>query len=394
MGRPASIKKCPDCHQPGLKRNGTRNGKIRWRCTNCGSSPSRTRPDTTQLAQFTALLAWIKGKESQGEVDGTRTGRTARRQFSWCWNVPIPKPPVTGEIFDEVFLDGNYLPHHWCILLARSSTGPVTTWQWCNTETAAAYQAVLARMAPPVVVAIDGSGGCQKALKETWPDVTVQRCLVHVHRNNLRDLTSKPRTGAGKALLALSQTLLKVTNLDEAAIWSANLAAFYSEYDTWLKARTYAREDPEEALRRGKKPSGWWYTHERDRRVYYRFDRLFTNGQLFAFLTAIPGTILERTTNPVEAINAQITRLIGLHPGLSEDHMIAAVEWLLYSYTENPSTPAEILKNWRNNGEPTRRLIPKHKKQPTPQGPQKWGTAPTPEEGLWARKGWAGKWQP
>ena len=206
MGRPASIKKCPDCHQPGLKRNGTRNGKIRWRCTNCGSSPSRTRPDTTQLAQFTAFLAWIKGKESQGEVDGTRTGRTARRQFSWCWNVPIPKPPVTGEIFDEVFLDGNYLPHHWCILLARSSTGPVTTWQWCNTETAAAYQAVLARMAPPVVVAIDGSGGCQKALKETWPDVTVQRCLVHVHRNNLRDLTSKPRTGAGKALLALSQT--------------------------------------------------------------------------------------------------------------------------------------------------------------------------------------------
>lgn len=183
MGRPASIKKCPDCHQPGLKHNGTRNGKIRWRCTNFGSSPSLTRPDTTQLAQFTAFLAWIKGKESKGEVDGTRTGRTARRQFSWCWNVPIPKPPVTGEIFDEVFLDGNYLPHHWCILLARSSTGPVTTWQWCNTETAAAYQAVLARMAPPVVVAIDGSGGCQKALKETWPDVTVQRCLVHVHRN-------------------------------------------------------------------------------------------------------------------------------------------------------------------------------------------------------------------
>src|SRR5690625_2130105 len=78
---------------------------------------------------------------------------------------------------------------------------------------------------------------------------------------NIRDLTNRPKTAAGKALRALSKRLLKVYTADDAARWSALLAEFHSEYSTWLNERTYAREDPEEAARRGKtKPGQWWST--------------------------------------------------------------------------------------------------------------------------------------
>lgn len=62
--------------------------------------------------------------------------------------------------------------------------------------------------------------------------------------------------------------------------------AFHTQYGAYLKERTYARDDPQGAASRGEKPAGWWYAHERDRRVYYRLDRLYQQGWLFTFLTA------------------------------------------------------------------------------------------------------------
>ena len=199
---------------------------------------------------------------------------------------------------------------------------------------------------------------------------------------------------AGKTLLGLSQGLLKVASKDQAAIWASLLATFHTQYGEYLKERTYARDDPQEAAIRGKNPASWWYTHERDRRVYQRLSRLYQQGQLFTFLTTKDDTILERTTNPVESINNQVKQVIKSHPGLSENHLTCGIEWVLYSYTQNPATPRQILKDWHTTGKPTRQLIPKKPRQQTRIGPKQWDTHPNTEEGLWTRKGWAGRWQP
>ena len=96
----------------------------------------------------------------------------------------------------------------------------------------------------------DGHGGALKALKQLWPEVAVQRCLVHVHRNNLSDLTKRPKTDAGKALLALSRRLLKVTSKEEAATWVKLLIEINTEYDTYFKERTWAKDVPASQRRR------------------------------------------------------------------------------------------------------------------------------------------------
>lgn len=222
----------------------------------------------------------------------------------------------------------------------------------------------------------------------------MQRCLVHIHRNNITDLTTRPRTSAGKALLSLSRRLLHLDTLDQAAHWVGLLAQFYNEYEEYLKERTYARQDPQEARKRGKKPDGWWYTHGRDRSVYQRLDRLQKAGQLFAYLTTEPGRALARTTNHVESINRLLADQTSNHPGLSEQHMTSAAEWLLQARTENPQTPSQIIKNWNHQNQPTRALIPKKTTRTRPIGPAQYDTGLTAEEGLWTRKGWAGRHQP
>lgn len=393
MGRPASQRKCQACGEPGLKRNGTRNGRTRWRCTKCGASISRTRTDQQELSQLQQFLSWVTGTHTQSRIDGTLTGRTFRQDTAWCWNIPVPKPEVTGVVHEQVFLDGTYLAYNWCLLIARSGSGQVLGWQWAASENSPAYKQLLNTIPAPLVVTTDGNGGALKAIHECWPDSEIQRCLLHVHRNNIRDLTRNPKTMAGKALLGLSKGLLTVTSKDEAASWAALLGAFHTEYSSYLKERTYAKDDPIGAAARGKKPTGWWYTHGRDRRVYQRLNRLYQRGELFTYLTT-PDTPLERTTNPVESINHQVKQVIKHHPGLSEDHLICAIEWVLHQYTENPANPKEILKTWRNNGKPTRRLFPKKRKQPQHLGPKQYDTGLSSEEGLWTRKGWAGRSHP
>ncbi len=302
---------------------------------------------------------------------------------------------MTGEVHDQLFLDGIHLAYGWVLLTAVNQDGLVVSWQWATSENAAAYQALLHPLAPPRLVTIDGSGGALKAIKETWPPedgVLTQRCLIHIHRNNIRDLTHKPRTPPGQALLGLSRRLLEINTIDQARRWELLLAAFHQQYTYWLKARTQAADNPKEAALRGK---AWWYTHERDRRVYYRLERLVRTGTLFNYLHPTLGSPAHKTTNIVESINAQTSLVFLHHRGLSEPHALAAAEWCLYQRTENPKTPTLILRDWDKQGRPQRAIIPKQANpKPTPTGPQQWDTQTSPEDGLWTRKGWAGRWQP
>ena len=145
------------------------------------------------------------------------------------------------------------------------------------------------------------------------------------------------------------------------------LAEFHSEYSAWLNERTYAREDPEEAARRGKtKPGQWWYTHGRDRRVYKRLERLAKQGVLFNFLTAHPGQVLYSTTNIAESLNARIDAVCYHHRGLSESHMLTAIDWALYYRWVAPKDAKQIYTQWDQAGRPRRRIIPKKRKSTAP----------------------------
>lgn len=67
--------------------------------------------------------------------------RSQRRDWQWCWNIPTPSLPMTGEVHSHVFIDGIYLPYGWCLLIARN-TIHVVAWQWATRENSAAYTAL------------------------------------------------------------------------------------------------------------------------------------------------------------------------------------------------------------------------------------------------------------
>lgn len=243
-----------------MKRNGTTSaGRTRWRCPACGASSVRSRPDVTRRAQFAEFLDWLLGSAPQGAA-GAASARAFRRRTRWCWNVE-PALAVTGEIHDEVQVDGFYLSSNWCCLIA-STRGQVIAWQWCDREKSIAWQALMHRVPAPTVTVCDGGTGLLPAIAVAWPDAKIQRCLVHVQRNVRTHLTSRPKTDAGKALWGLARSLTRITTTEQAIVWLHHLHAWHDLHGHLTRERTYLGQQrdgrPAPAwLRPGQR---WWYT--------------------------------------------------------------------------------------------------------------------------------------
>ncbi|WP_166852958.1 IS1249 family transposase, partial [Isoptericola sp. BMS4] len=255
--------RCGVCASRLVKNGRTAAGTQRWICKECGSSSVRRRPDRTRAAHLDAFVAWLMGNTTQHDVGPS--ARSFRRRHAWCWNVD-PHVPITGEVYDEVQVDGTYLTGGWCLLLAIDAmTGTVIGWQWCDTEKSAAWVALLERIPAPRVVVTDGGSGLATALKTCWPDTPVQRCLVHVQRNVRRELTMRPRTDAGRALRAISLALTRIRTREQATAWEVRLHEWHQVYSDLINAKTYLRQA-------GARPSWaranatWWWTHDRLRK--------------------------------------------------------------------------------------------------------------------------------
>lgn len=66
------------------------------------------------------------------------------------------------------------------------------------------------------MLAPDGGGGFSRAVRETWPQTMVQRCLWHAFSQVNRHTTSRPRLRAGIVLRGLAVDLMHVETLREA----------------------------------------------------------------------------------------------------------------------------------------------------------------------------------
>ena len=275
--------------------------------------------------------------------------------------------PVTGEVHDAVLVDGVWIGS-WCLLIALSDTGHVIAWQWCSGESTAAWEALFARVPPPDVVVTDGGSGIRSALAHAWPDTAVQRCIFHLQMNVTRELTWRSRLQAGRALRQIALNLSHVHDIDAAITWRLTLEAWWQKFGHLTKERTLYENGQ------------FGFTHLKLRNAWGILHRAADAGHVFTFIKH--GN--PRTTSPLEGgINAQIRHLLRHHRGMSQEHRRRAVEWFLLLH-EIPLKHAHQHAR-QIEAAPPRQVIE------TRDGPAHFDTGLNAEEGLWLRKGWAGR---
>jgi hypothetical protein len=328
------------------------------------------------------------GKDSQGE-HATSSGRAFRRDTAWCWNID-PAIAPTGEIYDQVQVDGIYVAGL-CALIASVGGKPIAL-QWAGSENQTAWEALFCRIPEPKVVVMDGGAGAKAAITVAWPGVRVQRCLVHVQRNLRKYLTSHPRTDGGKALWGLGMKLTGITTRDQAAKWLGLLNDWHQTYGEHINEKTTRAQTLDADVPKWVKPKQtWWYTHHRLRSAYHLLARLIRQNVLFTYLDEQFDALgIASTTNPIEGgVNAQLRLVMRHHRGMRPAHQRRAVEWWCYLNSPGRKDPWSLAKpaHWQ--------IAPPPTSDPEDNGrPALYDTHATAEEGLWDRKGWAGRSHP
>ena len=242
----------------------TRAGKPRFRCTGCGRSRTRQRRDNTERAYRKDFAEWLlQGLRQRRVAPGCGiTARAWRNRFRACWALaPLPVFPATPV--RSIILDGTRVQKRQRVVLVVENSAhrcPIA-WQFAERESYTSWHRLMhalrgAGLAPAFAVC-DGQKGLLQALREVWPAIRMQRCLLPVVRQARLWLTQHPQTLAGQELLVLVRTLSRVRTQRQRRRWLRAYRYWRHRHDDFLKQRTHHPTEPRR----------WGYTHRKLRAV-------------------------------------------------------------------------------------------------------------------------------
>lgn len=127
-------------------------------------------------------------------------------------------PELEGGLGQYLYfiLDGTFLHRPLSLItLMDAQTNTVLTGAYPVSERSepqllAFFRPLIQRGLSPVSFTIDGSPKVIRVLKKLWPDVVIQRCLVHIQRQGLAWCRSYPKTTYARKLRDIS---LQVTRI-------------------------------------------------------------------------------------------------------------------------------------------------------------------------------------
>lgn len=163
-------------------------------------------------------------------------------------------------------------------------------------------------------ITTDGHKSALKAIRKSLPDVTVQRCLVHIQRMCLLWLTRFPKHLAGVELRHLVLMLLKIKTENDRLWWMRELQTWFTRHQVYLSEKTINEQT-----------GRYWYTHKLLRRSYFTIKRALPN--MFHYLN---NSKIPATTNGIEGYFGHLKNHLDLHRGLSAEHRINFIKWYIY----------------------------------------------------------------
>ena len=183
-----------------------------------------------------------------------------------------PQPALDSAQDQHLILDGTFLRRPGSLVAVmdakthRLITGRYGISESSEPQLTAFLQELRQGGLRPRSFTVDGNPTVMRVLRKLWPDVTVQRCLVHIQRQGLSWCRSHPKTTYARKLRRI---FLKITHIQTArdqdefarlwATWEASYGARLSQQPE--KGPVFS--DIKRARSMPRSPTGvpaWWST--------------------------------------------------------------------------------------------------------------------------------------
>lgn len=162
-------------------------------------------------------------------------------------------------------------------------------------------------------ITCDGHKGLLRAIRKVYPQIILQRCVVHVQREALIWLRQKPKTLASIELKPIVMKLCAVNTKNDQLAWEQEFETWYAKHKAFVNEQIIHPQT-------GKK----WYRHK----LLHQTVSMIKKAQpcLFQYLhhPEVP-----KSTNALESFFGHLKDTLSIHRGLSFKHRRAFIQWYL-----------------------------------------------------------------
>jgi hypothetical protein len=298
-----------------VRRNGnSRHGTQRWLCRRCGRSFGWRNPLNKQLRQRVWFERWIVEGYTLRQL-ATQSGHslsTLRRIIEhWLHRLPPHSAALSTQRY--LIFDGTFIEHRrgvfvvmdaerFAVIYATpdSSEGPSDLQPFCS---------ILAQHAvAPRSATLDGNPHLIRILRVLWPDIRIQRCLVHIQRQGLSWCRRHPQRTDARHLRTLFLQVMAIRT-------SSDRDRFLAQVQAW--ERRYGR-----AIARSPE-KGWVFSDLKRARSML----LAALPDMFHYLD---DPFIAKSTNALEGYFARLKHKYRQHRGLARRHRNAYFQWYLH----------------------------------------------------------------
>lgn len=313
-------KRCWACGFKDSIKWGIQSGKQRYKCKNCEIFFTASNPSTSKLNRFVWFRKWVIERYTLSELSKLSgySLRTLKRYF----NEYLNKPPVLSVFPSErvnLLIDGTYFKNNLCLVVYRDNTIKftqlyrITDGEWY--EEMAEDLANLLNLGVQIEsITCDGHKSLLKAVRDTCPEVALQRCIVHVQRMCRIWLSTRPKSEAGKELRQIISKVHTIELLLQRDYWLVSLIRWHDKHKDYISQKSIN-------LNTGR----YWYTHKLVRRSFMTIKNALPN--MFEYLK---NERIPKSTNGLESFFGHMKGHLNIHRGLSEKHRKQYIQWYLY----------------------------------------------------------------
>lgn len=244
--------------------------------------------------------------------------RTVQRKFtSYLNNVPLFNIKQNKEAY--IVIDGTYFTGNLCLILYYDSHIRYTqlyrfTDKERYSEIAEDLQNLMHLGIEIKAITCDGHKSILKAIAQVLPNVTLQRCLVHIHRESNIWLRKRPVNHVSIELKNIVNTLFIVKTSNDVLEWKKNFVDWFERHLYYINEKVVNEETQR-----------WWYKHKDLRRAAIMIKKALPNMFHFIDNPSIP-----KSTNNIESYFGHLKDTLSIHRGLSHQHKKAFILWYLH----------------------------------------------------------------
>ena len=312
-------KRCWACSGLAIIKWGVRDNKQRFKCKNCGVLFTRNNPQQRLKNRFIWFKKWVLERQTYKTLqrDSGLSKDTLQRTFYYFLGT-APVTPILHHDNIHLRVDATYF-RKFCVVCYQDNQISYT--QLFRFSDGERYEEIkedlgnLLNLGLDIAsITCDGHKATLKAIKKMMPEVTVQRCLVHIQRMCLLWLTAYPSYDAGKELRSLVGLLHQIKTHNDKHAWLQQLFAWQDRHKDFLKEKSYKPET-----------GRYWYKHKLIRRSFLTMKRALPN--MFCYLD---NSNIPKTTNGIESYFGHLKNHLDLHRGLTKNNRINFIKWYIY----------------------------------------------------------------